>query len=358
MTCTRFLCLSRASVGACTPAQMGRLSASGSMRRLLAVAKSEPPGRGQAVEPAGGFGAGREVVAVAAAVGSSAAVAGPACRLFGCRDGIREKGRLPGRSGRRGAAAGSTGDGGPEAAARAAADTRAHSGIRVATAQAGGEARLGTDDSRSPQNRRFRARDEAAGTPGQAAAAKQSQHRAVRPVKENGPIFVGWPKPQAGAGDYRPAGRLPGAVRLRRAGPHEGRHEPPLHLLPDRCANKGWPVVGLDVGDIAKGFGPQAELKFQTAVEGMRKMGYEGITLGPTDLRLPAGVAGLGGGDAAAQPLRFRQRRPVRLRRRVWRPIGSWRPAARRSPLPACSAGNFKTKSTTAKSKCPTRRRP
>ena len=49
-------------------------------------------------------------------------------------------------------------------------------------------------------------------------------------------------------------------------------------------------MVGLDVGDIAKGFGPQAELKFQTAVEGMRKMGYDGITLGCTDLRLPAGL--------------------------------------------------------------------
>ena len=49
-------------------------------------------------------------------------------------------------------------------------------------------------------------------------------------------------------------------------------------------------MIGLDVGDIAKGFGPQAELKFQTAVEGMRKMGYDGITLGCTDLRLPGGL--------------------------------------------------------------------
>ena len=56
-------------------------------------------------------------------------------------------------------------------------------------------------------------------------------------------------------------------------------------------------MVGLDVGDLVKGFGLQAELKFQIAVEGMRKMDYQGITLGPTDLKLPAGVVVAAGGQ-------------------------------------------------------------
>ncbi len=110
------------------------------------------------------------------------------------------------------------------------------------------------------------------------------------PIKENGPIFEGWPKPQ---------------VALVITGRQEGYLEPcgcagletmkggmsrRYTLFQTLRKEKGWPVVGLDVGDIAKGFGPQAELKFQTAVEGMRMMGYDAITLGCTDLRLPAGL--------------------------------------------------------------------
>ena len=75
---------------------------------------------------------------------------------------------------------------------------------------------------------------------------------------------------------------------MRGAGPDERRHEPPLHVLPPASRAKGWPVVGLDVGNIAKGFGKQAELKFQIAVNAMSEMKYNAVTLGPTDLRLPA----------------------------------------------------------------------
>ena len=111
------------------------------------------------------------------------------------------------------------------------------------------------------------------------------------PIKENGPIFEGWPKPQVALvitgrqeGYLEPCGcagldRMKGGMSRR------------YTLFQTLRKEKGWPVVGLDVGDIAKGFGPQAELKFQTAVEGMRKMGYDAITLGCTDLRLPAGCS-------------------------------------------------------------------
>jgi hypothetical protein len=60
------------------------------------------------------------------------------------------------------------------------------------------------------------------------------------------------------------------------------------HTLFKTLREDGWPVVGLDVGGIAKGFSPQALAKFQFMVEGMRKMGYDAITLGKADLQLPA----------------------------------------------------------------------
>jgi len=52
---------------------------------------------------------------------------------------------------------------------------------------------------------------------------------------------------------------------------------------------KGWPLVAIDVGGVARGFGRQAEMKFQTLIEGKLKMGYDAIAFGVTDLRLPAG---------------------------------------------------------------------
>ena len=70
-------------------------------------------------------------------------------------------------------------------------------------------------------------------------------------------------------------------------GSHEGRNEPPLFALPPASPERGWPVVGIDVGGIAKGFGKQAELKFQIAVNAMSEMRYSAATLGLTDLHLP-----------------------------------------------------------------------
>ena len=107
------------------------------------------------------------------------------------------------------------------------------------------------------------------------------------PIKVNGPIFVGWPKPKLALvisgrqeGYIEPCGcagldRMKGGMSRR-------------HAMFKVLREKGWPLVGIDVGGIARGFGRQAELKFQIMVEGMRKAGYEAITLGRSDLRLPA----------------------------------------------------------------------
>ena len=50
---------------------------------------------------------------------------------------------------------------------------------------------------------------------------------------------------------------------------------------------EGWPLVALDVGGLARGFGLEAELKFRTLVEGKIKMGYNAVGFGVDDLRLP-----------------------------------------------------------------------
>ncbi len=109
------------------------------------------------------------------------------------------------------------------------------------------------------------------------------------PIKENGPIFVDWPRPKAALvltgvehGYLEPCG-CAGLDRMK--GGMSRRHTM-LRLLREE---KGWPVVAFDVGGLARGFGRQAEMKFRTLVESKEKMGYAAVTFGTADLRLPAG---------------------------------------------------------------------
>lgn len=108
------------------------------------------------------------------------------------------------------------------------------------------------------------------------------------PIAANGKIFVGWHKPKVALvisgrqdGYLEPCGcagleRMKGGLTRR-------------HSLFKELKADGWPVVGIDVGGLVKGFGRQAELKFHLSVDAMQKMGYDAIALGKSDLRLPAG---------------------------------------------------------------------
>ncbi|MEI8372502.1 MAG: multiheme c-type cytochrome [Planctomycetota bacterium] len=106
------------------------------------------------------------------------------------------------------------------------------------------------------------------------------------PIKENGPIFVDWPKPKLALvitgqqnGYLEPCGcagldRMKGGMSRR-------------YSLFRQLREKDWPVVGIDVGGIGKGFGKQAELRFQIAINAMSEMRYSAAALGLTDLHLP-----------------------------------------------------------------------
>ncbi|MCE5302166.1 MAG: hypothetical protein LLF97_03535 [Planctomycetaceae bacterium] len=123
------------------------------------------------------------------------------------------------------------------------------------------------------------------------------------PVRANGTIFEGWKKPAVAMvitgleeGYLEPCGcagfdRMKGGMARRAS-------------FIEQLRRDGWPVVGLDVGGLVQGFGRQAELKYQTLVEGKRKMGYDAIAFGADDLRLPAGelIAVAAGVDGKPSP--------------------------------------------------------
>ncbi len=131
------------------------------------------------------------------------------------------------------------------------------------------------------------------GPPG--AAAKpgwgKGKHSGVPfdPIKENGQFFVDWPKPRLALvftgcrnGYIEPCGcagkeRMKGGV---------SRLDSFLRELREK---RGWPTVALDVGGLSKGFGLQGVLKFHAIVDAMRKIRYDAVALGASDLKVEIG---------------------------------------------------------------------
>jgi hypothetical protein len=68
---------------------------------------------------------------------------------------------------------------------------------------------------------------------------------------------------------------------------------------------KGWPVLAVDVGGQVNRYGPQAEIKYQTAADGLKQMQYAGVGFAPEDLRLPAGVLAASVVESDGSPSRF-----------------------------------------------------
>lgn len=102
------------------------------------------------------------------------------------------------------------------------------------------------------------------------------------------PLFEGWPKP---------------ALALVLTGRQNGYIEPcgctglanqkgglsRRHTLLKQLSERGWPLLPLDVGNQVKRFGRQSEIKFQIAYEGLKRLDYKAIGIGPDDLRLSSG---------------------------------------------------------------------
>jgi hypothetical protein len=104
-------------------------------------------------------------------------------------------------------------------------------------------------------------------------------------VKEYSPIFVDWPKPEftlflSGRQDgyIEPCGCS--GLKNQKGGINR------KYTLLTQLKEKGWNPIGLDVGGQSKRLGPQANIKFHSIIEAYRKMGYQAVGFGPTELGL------------------------------------------------------------------------
>jgi hypothetical protein len=109
------------------------------------------------------------------------------------------------------------------------------------------------------------------------------------PVVANGTIFEGWTKPQLTlllTGELLGYLEPCGCAGLENQKGGLNRRQSLLNQLRDPN-QRGWEVLPLDLGGLVRRYGPQAEIKFQTASDGLRKLGYQAVGLGVTDLHLP-----------------------------------------------------------------------
>lgn len=118
-------------------------------------------------------------------------------------------------------------------------------------------------------------------------AAQTGPNKPFDPIQENGVYFEGWKTPDLALvltglldGYIEPCGcagmdRMKGGLSRR------------ADFLKSLRA-EGWPVMAIDAGLIASGYGFQEELKFDMAVNAFYLMGYSAIGISQNELRFPA----------------------------------------------------------------------
>ncbi|HVT30926.1 MAG TPA: multiheme c-type cytochrome, partial [Lacipirellulaceae bacterium] len=117
------------------------------------------------------------------------------------------------------------------------------------------------------------------------ASTDTTEHKHIDPVAVNGPIFVGWPKPNVAlvfSGEQNGYLEPCGCAGLENQKGGLKRRFTFIKQLRD----KGWNVVPMDLGGQEVRTGVQAELKVDFTLRALIKMGYAAVGIGPGDLRI------------------------------------------------------------------------
>ncbi|HEX3600712.1 MAG TPA: hypothetical protein VHU84_11255, partial [Lacipirellulaceae bacterium] len=115
--------------------------------------------------------------------------------------------------------------------------------------------------------------------------APPAKHEKVDPVKTNGAIFEGWPKPDVAlvfTGELDGYLEPCGCAGLEN---QKGGLKRRFTMLKER-RDQGWPLVPVDAGSQEKDTGVQAGLKLEFAYQALVKMGYQAVGFGESDLKM------------------------------------------------------------------------
>jgi hypothetical protein len=140
-------------------------------------------------------------------------------------------------------------------------------------------------DARVPPAPLDQARDKQAEQQGSTLRIKVADAGGGAPEEE---LFHDWPKPDAlivlsgeQDGYIEPCGC---AGKENQKGGLSRRH-----TFFNQLRKRDWELVPLDMGGLVRRFGRQTEIKFHTAVDGLRKLNYQAVGYGPGDLKMPSG---------------------------------------------------------------------
>ncbi|MFO0789470.1 MAG: multiheme c-type cytochrome [Pirellulales bacterium] len=115
--------------------------------------------------------------------------------------------------------------------------------------------------------------------------AAPAPRQKVDPIKANGAIFEGWPKPDLAivfTGELDGYLEPCGCAGLENQKGGLKRRATFIKQLRDQ----GWPVIAVDAGGQEKRTGEQATLKTEFAYQALMKMGYDVVGFGENDLKL------------------------------------------------------------------------
>ena len=104
-------------------------------------------------------------------------------------------------------------------------------------------------------------------------------------IKKNGRIFVDWPTPAAAivfSGEMNGYLEPCGCAGLENQKGGLMRR----HTLLEELAERGWPLLAVDLGGQVRRLGRQPKLKFDYAVATLASMGYAAVGFGPMDLKM------------------------------------------------------------------------
>jgi hypothetical protein len=130
---------------------------------------------------------------------------------------------------------------------------------------------------------------EAAQEPPASSATAPSAPPVAAPTPSRGPrLFYGWPA------DRKPdlvlllTGQVYGYMQpCGCSDPQYGGLERRYNFIQTVLQARGWPVLPLDLGDIAQHISPQALMKYRYTMEAMKRMGYAAAGIGLNETSLP-----------------------------------------------------------------------
>jgi hypothetical protein len=110
----------------------------------------------------------------------------------------------------------------------------------------------------------------------------------ARPAAKTPPLFHRWPADRKPEVVLLLTGQTHGFLKFCGCStPQYGGFPRRYNFIEKELKGRGWPVVPLDLGDVAQAAGPQTKLKYVYSMRALKKLGYPVTAIGENEFALP-----------------------------------------------------------------------